>query len=106
MGLGLQRFHQFATATLFQHIQNIRQDSRCPADVTCLWPGQAEIIVMINQPRQPAKTLSLIQRPGDEAASTQPVDGMTLRLVDLAPYPTTAQSPAENYTATLMLTRP
>lgn len=84
----------------------VEQDSRCPTDVTCVWPGQAEITVTISQPGQPAETLSLIQRPGDEAASAQPIDGMTIKLVDLAPYPTTAQSPAATYTATLMLTRP
>ncbi|GAB4460773.1 MAG: hypothetical protein OHK0037_08640 [Elainellaceae cyanobacterium] len=84
----------------------VEQDSRCPTDVTCMWPGQAEIVVTVSQPGQPSESLSLIQRPGDEAASTQPIDGMTLKLVELAPYPTTAQSPAANYTATLVLTRP
>lgn len=84
----------------------VEQDSRCPANVACLWPGQAEIILTVSQPGQPVESLSLIQRADDEAASTQPIDGMTLRLVDLTPYPTTTQAPTTAYTATLVLTHP
>lgn len=84
----------------------VEQDSRCPSDVTCVWPGQAEVIVTLSQPGQPAQDLLLIQRPGDEAAAARSVNGLTVKLLDLLPYPTTGPSSPADYTVTLLVTQP
>lgn len=84
----------------------VEQDSRCPSDVTCVWPGQAEVIVMLSQPGQPAQELSLIQRPGDESTAARSVSGLTVKLMDLTPYPTIGLSSPVDYTATLLITQP
>ncbi|QKD81133.1 hypothetical protein HPC62_02135 [Thermoleptolyngbya sichuanensis A183] len=83
----------------------VEQDSRCPSDVTCVWPGQAEVIVTLSQPGQPAQDLLLTQRPGDEAAARS-VNGLTVKLIDLLPYPTTGPSSPADYTVTLLVTQP
>ncbi|WP_156435192.1 hypothetical protein [Leptolyngbya sp. O-77] len=84
----------------------VEQDSRCPSDVTCVWPGQAEIIVMLSQPGQPAQELLLVQRLGDESAAARSVNGLTVTLIDLTPYPTTRPSSPADYAATLLVTQP
>ena len=62
----------------------VRNDSRCPADVTCVWAGDAEVVVAISRNGSPDDTriLSFIP-PKNETTSGD----LRIRLVDLAPVP-------------------
>ncbi|GAB4141807.1 MAG: hypothetical protein Fur0046_17950 [Cyanobacteria bacterium J069] len=98
------------TATLPENrtltFERVEQDSRCPTDVACGWQGQAEIVVAVSQAGQPATEISLIQRAGDEAIAMQSVEGLTVKLLELAPYPTADQPSNSSYTVTLVITQP
>ncbi len=62
----------------------VRNDSRCPADVTCVWAGDAEVVVTIsrNGSLDDSRILSFIQ-PKNETTSGD----LRIHLVDLAPVP-------------------
>ena len=62
----------------------VRNDSRCPADVTCVWAGDAEVVVTISRNGSPDDTriLSFIP-PKNETTSGD----LRIHLVDLAPVP-------------------
>jgi hypothetical protein len=62
----------------------VRNDSRCPADVTCVWAGDAEVVVTISRNGSPDETriLSFIP-PKNETTSGD----LRIRLADLAPVP-------------------
>ncbi|HEX9130183.1 MAG TPA: hypothetical protein VF850_13565 [Gemmatimonadaceae bacterium] len=62
----------------------VRNDSRCPADVTCVWAGDAEVVVTISRNGSPDDTriLSFIP-PNNQTTSGD----LRIRLADLAPVP-------------------
>lgn len=68
-------------------------DSRCPADVTCIWAGEAKILVEVfeNGKSYGEETL-IISGSGHTVASLNELfDGESYRLsaIDLRPYPET-----------------
>jgi hypothetical protein len=62
----------------------VRNDSRCPADVTCVWAGDAEVVVTISRNGSPddSRILSFIP-PKNETTSGD----LRIHLVALAPVP-------------------
>ena len=62
----------------------VRNDSRCPADVTCVWAGDAEVVVTISRNGSPddSRILSFTP-PKNETTSGD----LRIHLVDLAPVP-------------------
>jgi hypothetical protein len=89
----------------------VAEDSRCPEDARCIWPGRAVVTVEVAVPGVEAQALTLAI-PGDltpDAPALQPLGPFTLRLVDLSPYPGApgaAGAPAPHYVATLVVERP
>jgi hypothetical protein len=62
----------------------VRNDSRCPADVTCVWAGDAEVVVTISRTGSPDDTRILgFIPPNNETTSGD----LRIRLADLAPVP-------------------
>lgn len=76
-------------------------DSRCPADVTCVWAGNAEVTVQLND-----EGIDLNTNPGPERPTQGTISGYTIELVALDPYPESERSTEEeDYVATLLITR-
>ena len=69
--------------------REVREDSRCPTDVTCVWAGDAKIAVVISRYGVPDETrIMSITPPNNEARS----DNLRIRFVGLAPIPRQADA--------------
>ena len=64
--------------------KEVREDSRCPTDVTCVWQGDAKIDVVIARTGFPAETMTLSVTPPDNEAL---VGNLKIRFVGLTPVP-------------------
>ena len=81
----------------------VREDSRCPTDVTCIWAGDAKIDVTIsrNGSSDDTRVLSLTP-PNNEATSGD----LQIRFVGLTPVPRQADGNAPRaYVAQLVVNR-
>jgi hypothetical protein len=80
-------------------------DSRCPTGVTCVWEGDAEVVLQVSRLNTPMTTFRLHTNPRFEQQGHY--SPYTIALRDLAPYPRSGTSlrPRE-YKATLSITRP
>jgi len=77
--------------------RQVREDSRCPTDVTCVWEGDAKVDVVISRTGVPddAKLLSL-KSPNNEVR----VGNLRIRFVGLTPVPRQSDAGApRNYLA-------
>lgn len=83
----------------------VSQDSRCPANVNCIWAGQADVVLNVKHNNcTSALTLSLPKNT--QASDEGKVGGFRLRLVKLDPYPRTEQKISPNdYRASLIVTK-
>ena len=83
----------------FQRVEN---DSRCPIDVVCVWAGDAEIALRIQQGTQAA--VAVLHTHVEPRRTVW--NGYTIQLVSLAPS-TTASTPIDpsQYRAQLLVTR-
>jgi hypothetical protein len=81
----------------------VRNDSRCPADVTCVWAGDAEVVVTISRNGSPDDTRILsFSPPKNETTSGD----LRIRLTDLAPVPRQSDGNAPRaYVARLLVNR-
>ena len=88
-------------------LARVASDSRCPADVNCVWAGNAEVVVEVGgKGWRGRRTLTL----NTSAAPERPREGRfgryTLRLVGLAPQPRSTGKLAQGrYTATLLVSK-
>lgn len=77
------------------------RDSRCPADVVCVWAGEVTVILDVSQNGEPLEPLELTASPGDNAIP-QTIDGYAFVLQEVKPYPRSDTPIAsEDYTATV-----
>ena len=77
--------------------REVREDSRCPVDVTCVWAGDAKVEVVIARTGVADETRILsITPPNNEAR----VGNLRIRFVGLTPVPRQADGNApRNYLA-------
>ena len=77
--------------------RQVREDSRCPTDVTCVWEGDAKVEVVISRTGSPDETKILsIKPPNNETR----VGNLRIRFVGLTPVPRQADAGApKNYLA-------
>lgn len=81
----------------------VRQDSRCPSGVQCVWSGDAEVALRITTAA--GSTDVLLHTNIDPRTAN--VAGHVLRLEELRPYPAqTSTIPASEYVVSLMVTAP
>lgn len=81
----------------------VKNDSRCPADVTCVWAGNAAVRLEVNLRGRGSKSLTL-----NTMGNSQPVEyrGYKVSLVGLSPYPRSNQSIApRDYVVTLLVSK-
>ncbi|HEX2722464.1 MAG TPA: hypothetical protein VHM24_06065 [Gemmatimonadaceae bacterium] len=83
--------------------QGVSNDSRCPADVQCVWAGNATVRFSVTRADGSSveSTLNTTLEP-----RVVTFDGFTLTLVALKPTPRAGKPvPAADYVATLQVTR-
>jgi hypothetical protein len=97
------------SAELVLKFVKVTEDSRCPSDVTCIWEGQVSILVGLASASDGKSfgNFTLTSRGAGGAAyelSAKAVNGYSLRLVDVHPYPVSTQkiSPSD-YSAKFVL---
>lgn len=81
--------------------RGVRQDSRCPVDVDCVWSGDAAVAVSVAVGRAGPRTVTLHT---DLEPRAVPIGELVLRLVGLDPEPVSTRriDPAE-YVALLVV---
>jgi hypothetical protein len=84
-------------------LNTVRDDSRCPVDVTCVWAGDAKIEIVLSRKGAPDETRVLSITPANSEAR---VGNLRIRFVSLAPAPRQAEAPsARKYRAELVVER-
>jgi hypothetical protein len=86
----------------------VPEDSRCPAQMECVWTGQARIAVVVQTVKGPPKTLVLNTNPAPgQNGQTATVGEYVITLLSLDPYPQTPDDaiPLERYRATLQVAK-
>jgi len=84
--------------------ESVGADSRCPVDVTCVWEGDAVVVVSV-RPAEAAPARHELHTSGRYPNEVD-AGGYGVRLVDLAPVPRAGAYPAPgDYRATLLVTR-
>jgi hypothetical protein len=77
--------------------REVREDSRCPVDVQCVWAGDAKVEVTIARTGTPTETKTLSITPPENEVQT---GNMKLRFVGLTPVPRQADGDVpRNYLA-------
>ena len=90
------------------HFDEVLEDSRCPAQVDCVWTGQARIAIAAQDAGSAPITLAFNTNsaPGQNVKTAQ-VGDYVITLVSLEPYPQTPDDdiPLEQYRATLEVSK-
>jgi len=83
---------------------NVTADSRCPADVMCVWMGQADIELFVQKGDEESSiNLSI---GGDSSPEESIFDMYLIQLLELAPYPYSSKViQPDEYTATLKISK-
>ena len=77
--------------------REVREDSRCPVDVQCVWAGDAKVEVTIDRTGVPAETKTLSITPPENEVQT---GKLKLKFVGLTPVPRHSDGDApRNYLA-------
>ncbi|MBI2144612.1 hypothetical protein HYU17_05730 [Candidatus Woesearchaeota archaeon] len=69
----------------------VSEDSRCPADVQCVWEGQAAVIVELAKDDESLGNFRLENRAGFDDLAIQAFSGHFVKLLKVEPYPTSKQ---------------
>jgi hypothetical protein len=84
----------------------VKEDSRCPSDVTCIWAGNAAVQLDVSTSRRDSKLLTLNTGGTSSLPGEVQYRGYRLRLLELNPYPSSKQKIAPgDYTATLLISK-
>ncbi len=85
---------------------NVTEDSRCPSDVTCIWQGDATILVNIIQNNQDRGNFILTSRAGEQDLAVQFSDAYSIHVVKVEPIPLSGKkiSPLD-YLVTFAITK-
>jgi hypothetical protein len=78
----------------------VREDSRCPTNVVCVWEGDAKIEVSVSRNGAPAETAILSLGPQNNEAQ---LGDLAVRFVGLAPAPVTPEPAPRRYVAELLI---
>ena len=84
-------------------VASVASDSRCPADVTCVWAGNAEVLIEAEAGGS-REGLRLNTHGGDEFPKEARHKQYSVGLVALTPHPRTdSKAKAADYVATLVI---
>ena len=59
LALGAGQERQLSGSAVYVSMGNVTEDSRCPADVTCIWQGNAAVTIGMRTGSDPATTYTL-----------------------------------------------
>jgi hypothetical protein len=83
----------------------VENDSRCPADVTCVWAGNAAVQLQLGT-GSGSKTVTLNTSKSPSFLGETEYRGYKVKLVELSPYPRSDRKIARrDYTATLLISK-
>lgn len=86
---------------------NVTADSRCPSGVTCIWQGEAKILVNIIKNNQDHGNFSLTSRDGQQNLASQVFDGYSIEVVKVEPYPSSGKRISlSDYLVTFAISKP
>src|SRR5687767_15795582 len=80
--------------------RQVREDSRCPTNVVCVWEGDAKIEVSVSRNGTQAETAILSLGPQNNEAQ---LGDLAVRFVGLAPAPVTPEPAPRRYVAELLI---
>lgn len=66
-------------------------DSRCPSEIDCVWQGQVEIVLHMTQGVRDLGNINLVRQAGRENSASATLDGYSIQLLEVKPYPKTSQ---------------
>ncbi len=75
---------QFENATV--KFIKVLEDSRCPKEVTCIWAGQARLLVEVSEKGKDSKEMELLLN-GKTDNILCSLEGYQLKGMSLSPYP-------------------
>jgi len=82
----------------------VLEDSRCPVGVTCVWAGDAVVVVALDGTDNDTKRLELHTNSDFDTKSA--TDGYSVHLIDLSPLPREGSTiEVDRYQATLVVRR-
>lgn len=85
----------------------VTEDSRCPANVVCVWAGQAKVLVAANDDGEDLGEHELLLDPTGSASNSVTLGDYTVVLTALNPYPGAyAGSQDSDYVATVSVSGP
>ncbi len=99
------------TATVDGHgldleFDDVTEDTRCPIGDRCIWAGQVSMRVSLTRGEESLGDVKLTSRVGEHDSTDGKVDGFSIRLISLEPYPESGkQVPKTDYVATLMVSQ-
>lgn len=104
--VGYDRVVRIQSEDLEIQFTDVVGDSRCPSETQCVWQGQVEIRLHITRGDRDLGNLNLIRQMGLEDSAIATIDGYSIKLIDVKPYPKNTQ-PIEvsDYTAILEVSR-
>jgi hypothetical protein len=83
---------------------NVTEDSRCPADVVCVWEGQVTVLLNVMYNEGELGDLDLTLRGGEGNLAVKTFEGYSIKLVQVDPYPFASQPTSlSDYVATLLV---
>lgn len=91
---------------LHVRFDSVVEDSRCPAQVVCVWSGQARVAVTVWRDQEVPVTLEFNTNPAPaENQQALTYSTYTIRLESLDPYPQSPEQPIEQseYRATMQI---
>ncbi len=84
---------------------NVKEDSRCPSNVTCVWAGNGAVRLWVSNGKG-GEALILNTQGGPSLVAERHYKGFKIKLVALAPYPRTDRPiAAGDYTSTLLISK-
>jgi hypothetical protein len=84
----------------------VDEDSRCPSDVECIQAGWVTIRLAVKVGEGAGEDVTLTLQPGAPDSATASLDGYTITLVEVEPYPVSTEPISLNdYVATLRVSQ-
>ncbi len=84
----------------------VTEDSRCPANVTCVWAGNAAVRLAVSIRGRGSKSLTLNTNRSSSLVGESKYQGYKVSLLGLNPYPESDKGiAAGDYTATLLVSK-
>ena len=95
----------FRKTNLTVKFDAVKEDSRCPSDVTCVWAGNARVELQVTNGRK-TKSLTLNSNTAAPLPADSTFAGYSVKLVNLNPYPLSKRPVARgSYVVRLFVSR-